>query len=92
MEAMRHRLAYVVRGLDAVGARAMVDAVVVDPVDAVIVALGMAALGEDVHIVAPTLEARRQLGDVHAETAGDSGVQGFRREHRDAHALAPRSG
>jgi len=70
----------------------MVDAVVVHPVDTVIGALVVATLGENVHVVAPPLEARGKFGDVHAEPAGGTGVQRFRREHGDAHALAPCSG
>jgi hypothetical protein len=85
VKAMGHGFANVVHAFDIVFARAVIDAVVVNPVDAVIVVLVFLAPGDDVRIVPAPLQAGGQFRDVDAETAGRDRVLRFRRKHGDTH-------
>ena len=47
--------------------------------------LALGPAGEDVHLVVPPLQRRRQLRDVRRHAADADGVQRLPGEHRDAH-------
>ncbi|MEI2773107.1 MAG: hypothetical protein V9G98_21010 [Candidatus Competibacter sp.] len=77
VKTMSHGFAHVIHALDIVFAQAMIDPVIVNPVDAVIVILTLLASGDDMQVVSSPLQAGGQFGDMDTEATRGDRVEGF---------------